>query len=244
MAAIVLFAGFVHGVIGFGFPLVAMPLLALLIDYKAAVLFTLVPILFLNVSGALAGAGGARSFLRFWFMPIVMVAGVYVGTHALIRMHPAPFILVLVAAILLFLNLERLGRARALGAVRRFPVASGVIVAFVAGVFEATVNVAVPPLLVYFMLLGLSPAALVQALNLSFIGGKIVQIGVWTVDGGIEPGFWLYTVPWAIAAVGAFIAGARIRGRLPPATYLRWLRGFLWVISGVLTIQFVLAVRA
>lgn len=241
VAGVVLFAGFVHGVIGFGFPLVAMPLLAIVVDYKAAVLFTLVPILFLNFAGTFAGRGTAHNFARFWAMPIVMVAGVWVGTLALIHIDPAPFLLVLVVAILLFLNVDRLGRLD-LSGVKRHAAAWGIVTAFIAGLFEATVNVAVPPLLIFFMLIGLAPGALVQALNLCFIGGKIVQIGVWTTDGGIAPSFWLYTVPWGIAAVGMFFVGARIRNRLPPQTYLRWLRGFLWAMSGVLTIHFILAI--
>ena len=46
---------------------------------------------------------------------------------------------------------------------------------FVAGVCEAIANVAGPILLIYFMLLGLAPAQMVQTLNLCFSLGKGAQ---------------------------------------------------------------------
>ena len=238
---VVLLAGFVHGVIGFGFPLVAMPLLAMVVDYKAGIVFALVPILFLNIAGATVGVGLGANIARFWYMPIVMVAGVYFGTQTLIHVNATPFLLLLIAAILLFLNIERLG-ARDWFGVKRHPVASAIVASLIAGLFEATVNVAVPPLLIFFLLIGLAPSAIVQAMNLCFIGGKVMQIGVWWVEGGLDGHFWLRTVPWGLAAVAMFLVGSRIRNRIPPTTYILWLRRFLWLMCGVLSVQFMIAI--
>lgn len=47
-ALIVLFAGIVHGTLGFGFPMMATPLFALFLDLKKAVLFTLFPTIAVN----------------------------------------------------------------------------------------------------------------------------------------------------------------------------------------------------
>ena len=46
---IVLLAGFFHGVVGFGFPMIATPLFVLFLDLKQAVLYTLFPTLITNV---------------------------------------------------------------------------------------------------------------------------------------------------------------------------------------------------
>jgi uncharacterized membrane protein YfcA len=45
IGAVLLSAGFVHGLVGLGFPLIAMPLLALALPFKSAILFILLPML-------------------------------------------------------------------------------------------------------------------------------------------------------------------------------------------------------
>jgi uncharacterized membrane protein YfcA len=105
-------------------------------------------------------------------------------------------------------------------------------------VFEATVNVAGPALLVFFMLLGMPPRPLVQLLNFSFIAGKSVQLGTWTVNGGVTAAQWLATAPWALVAVAGLLAGRRVHRRVGTETYARWLRRFLWVMAVLLVVQF------
>jgi hypothetical protein len=58
---------------------------------------------------------------------------------------------VLACLLVAFLNMERLGHTN-VPFVQRHPTASAVVAGVLAGVFEATVNVAGPMLLVYFML--------------------------------------------------------------------------------------------
>lgn len=47
--SVVLLAGFVHGTIGLGFPMIATPLLALLTDVETAILITLIPTTLINI---------------------------------------------------------------------------------------------------------------------------------------------------------------------------------------------------
>lgn len=230
--------GFVAGVIGFGLPLLAMPLLSLVLPFKSAILLTLLPIVCLSFIGMFSGGQLRDSVGRFWFMPFALVAGVYVGTRVLIGIDARPLILVLALALLLYLNMERLGRSR-IPLVERNATLFAAVFAFVAGWFEATVNVAAPVLLIFFMLVQLNPRQLVQTLNFCWVGGKIVQMATWTIVGGITIAFWVSTLPYAIAASLAYLAGQRVRTRLPAATYVRWLRAFLWLMSGVLIVQFV-----
>ena len=76
-----------------------------------------------------------------------------------------PYLLVLALLTLFYLNLDRLGKAdwpvvrrheRRVRAALRSPV----------GVFEGTANVAAPPLIIFYLALGLTPAMLVQAMNI------------------------------------------------------------------------------
>ena len=49
LVAIVIVGSITHGAIGFGFPLISTPLVALLIDIKTAVLITVVPNIAVNI---------------------------------------------------------------------------------------------------------------------------------------------------------------------------------------------------
>ncbi len=232
-----LLSGFAHGVIGFGFPIIAMPLLTLVLDLKTALLLCLVPTLILTVINMVHGGNLRERLLRFWYMPIVQVAGAWLGTRIMICADPAPFILLLAFSLLAYLNLDRLGKFE-FGAVKRNPALWGMAFGLVAGVFEATANVSGPVLLIYFMMLGLAPSTLVQLLNFTFVGGKATQIITWSVSGGIGMGHWLSTLPWAVVAVATLAIGTRIRGRVDAATYVRWLRKFLWAMVVLLLLQF------
>jgi uncharacterized membrane protein YfcA len=242
IACVMLVSGFTHGAIGFGFPIVATPLLTLALDFKAAILITVVPTLVLTVINAFRGGRLRESIGRFWYLPLCLAVGSYAGSRLLIVAPSEPFLLVLVLLLLVFLNLKRLGGAD-IQLVRRHPVPSAVAFGFAAGVFEATVNVAGPALLIFFMLVGINPHTLVQAFNFSFILGKGAQLATWTVVGGVQPGEWLSTVPWALVACAALFAGWRLHDRVSAEAYTRWLRGFMWVMAAALLVQFALAMR-
>ena len=110
VAGVMLLAGFVHGAIGFGFPLVATPMLTLVLDLKTTILVSLVPTMVMTLISAFRGGMLRESVLRFWFMPIMLVIGSYLGTRILIGANPAHFVLLLAVCLLAFLNLERLGK--------------------------------------------------------------------------------------------------------------------------------------
>jgi hypothetical protein len=114
----------------------------------------------------------------------------------------------------------------------------GAGIGFVAGVCEAVANVAGPILLIYFMLLGLAPAQIVQTLNLCFSLGKGAQTATWAMSGEISPRGWLLVGALAVPAVAALLVGMRVRIRIDTATYRRWLRGALWVMAALLLGQF------
>jgi len=240
VAAVCLAAGFAHGALGFGFPLVATPLLALVIDIKSAIALVAPATLALVVISALRGGGFLRLVREFWFLPPAMAAGAWAGTRLLLVAPAEPFLLVLAAVILLYLNLDRLGRGRS-RAVERLRVPVGVGVGLGAGALEAVANVAMPPLLVYFMMLGLAPAQVVQTVNFSFIFSNGARVATWAASGVMSPGTWVFAAALALPAVAALFAGMRVRERIDAATYRRWLRGALWLMSALLMVQFLLS---
>jgi ankyrin repeat protein/uncharacterized membrane protein YfcA len=232
-----LLSGFAHGALGFGFPIVATPIVALAIDLKSAIALLAPITLVLTVISALRGVALASIVREFWFLPLATALGAWLGTRILLALPPEPFVLLLALVILLYLNLDRLGRGKS-ALVQRLRMPFGIAFGFVAGVSEALANVAGPVLLIYFMLLGLGPAQIVQTLNLCFSMGKGAQTATWALSGEISARTWVVIGALVVPSVAALFGGMRLRDRIDAATYRRWLRGALWVMAVLLLLQF------
>lgn len=237
VVVVCLVSGFAHGAIGFGFPIVATPLVALVIDVKSAIALLAPVTLVLVVISVVAGGGFFELLRRFWYLPAVVAVGSWLGTRLLLAAPPEPFTLVLAAVIVLYLNLDRLGLSGN-ATVQRFRVPFGLGFGFLAGASEAIANVAGPLMLVYFLLLGLAPMQMVQALNLCFLVGKSTQVATWALSGAMTPALWLFVGALTVPAVAALFVGMRVRSRIDAATYRRWLRAALWAMAALLVIQF------
>jgi len=237
LALVCLLAGWVHGALGFGFPLVATPLAALMIDMKSAITLLAPVTLVLVILSALRGGRLGDLVRRFWFMPVGIALGAWLGTRLLLAVPPEPFMLVLALVLLVYLNLERLGRGES-AAVQRLRAPLGFLFAFVAGVCEAIANVAGPILFVYFMLLGAAPSQVVQTLNMCFTVGKGSQVATLAAAGALSAATWAAVAGLAVPSVAALVAGMRVRDRIDAQTYRAWLRKALWVMVVLLLLQF------
>jgi len=230
-------AGLVHGTLGFGFPLVATPLIALATGIKTAIILVVPPTLAVVIAAIVAGGPFLATLREWWRMPLWMFAGAYTGTRLFIAIDPAPLTLLLALAILVYLGLDSIGRGQ-WAIVRRHRHSSGVLFGFLGGLFEGSVNIAAPPLLIYFLSLGLAPAALVKALNLCFVTGKTTQLTTLAATGEVAAAVWWSTVPLCVIGVATSLAGTRIRNRVDAITYRRWLKYALAAMALILFVQF------
>ena len=102
------FAGLVHGTLGLGFPLVATPLLALVVDVRSAILITLLPTITVNVLSVVRGGELNTSVGRYWPLACYAVAGSVVGSKLLAVLDPRPFKLLLACLVLMYLLVTHL----------------------------------------------------------------------------------------------------------------------------------------
>ena len=110
-AAVVLVAGLLQGALGFGFPFVATPLIALASDMRTAIVAVLLPTL-ATICVALFASGPLKATLaRFWAMPLYAMTGAAVGTWVFVAAPDAPYTLVLALLTLFYLSLDYWGRA-------------------------------------------------------------------------------------------------------------------------------------
>lgn len=235
-AGVILAAGMTQGTLGFGFPALATPLLALLTDIKTAIILNLLPNFTVNLIGILRGGNWGASVGKYWPVAAYMLAGSVIGTNFLIYAPQDPVRLLLAASIIAYLHQHRLARLDWSWLTHR-PRLSAMVFGLSGGFFSGSVNQSLPPLLIYFTRLAVPVVVMTQALNLCFLGGKTVQAIVLTAAGEIRIASALANVPLTLVALVGLYCGAYIQSRFSAHTYNRVLRWVLWAIAVVLIVQ-------
>ena len=236
-AATALFlAGVTQGALGFGFPTISTPVLVLLTDVKTAIILNLLPNFTVNVISMLSGGNWRSSLGRYWPVAVWVMIGSWLGASFLIVSPQEPIRLLLAAIIFAWLYQHRLARLD-WSWLKRHPRASATLFGLTAGFFSGTVNNSLPPLLIYFTLLGLEMAVMTQILNLCFLGGKIVQATTLGLAGEINLASAVANVPLTLVALAGMWTGARLRRYISAEAYSRLLRQVLFVIAVVLAWQ-------
>ena len=234
---VLVLAGLVQGALGLGFPIVATPLIAAVTDMRTAVILVLLPCLACVATNILRSGPVRPVLAEFWAMPLYVIVGSAIGTQLFIAVPQFPYALLLAGMILFYLNLERIGRTE-WKPIRTHRLFFGMLFGVLAGASEGTANISAPPLVIYYLALGVTPAALVQGLNLCFLTGKATQFATLASAGGVEAIQWLATLPMAAAASLGTVAGVKIRNRIEAQTYRTWLKRALFVMALILLGQF------
>jgi len=238
VVAIIAIAGLAHGTLGFGFPIVSTPLVALLVDIKTAVLVTVLPNITVNIISILRGGNWSASLGKYWPLAVWVVLGTLLGSRLLVTMRPEPLQLLLALMIGVFLLQGRSGYF-GWSWMKERPRLAALIFGLTAGILSGAVNVALPPLVMYLMTQDLSPIALTQTLNLCFIAGKTVQAIALGVGDAASRRLLFASLPLIPLAAVTVYAGMRVQSRIGAETYIGLLRVALGAIAAALVLQVV-----
>lgn len=232
--AILVVAAFTQGVFGLGFAMVATPLLALLLDYRSAVVLSAVPMLMLAGNWLLAH----RSTLRHSGVPWSLLPGVVLGSAIGMWLHvalPERMSLLLLAVLLAFSvalpwGLQRI-RADVSLASRRATPMFGVM----AGMTETALNVGAPFMVLFAGLGRLTRHQQLIALNTCFFTGKVMQLGMLAMTPWPVP---LWPLICAVTVSMVFYRlGDRLAGQFPEAAFRRLLGAFLSLMAACLVLR-------
>jgi uncharacterized membrane protein YfcA len=232
--AVALAAAFVHGAFGFGFPLVATPLLALVFDLRTAVLLTLLPTVSINLVSILSERHWREALRRYWPIPAFAVLGSFAGTQVLLGVDPEPFRFLLAAVLIAYLVSDRLHGGREPWPVPRWGMA---LFGLLLGLLAGLVNIFAPLVIAYALYTQVPTALMVATFNLSFITSKSGQIAGFVSQGlftGDPVRLSLLTLPLVL---GVLWLGIRLRRRFPGDAYRGMLKGALWVISAAILVD-------
>ncbi|MBC7778903.1 MAG: sulfite exporter TauE/SafE family protein [Proteobacteria bacterium] len=234
--AVVAVAGLLQGAIGFGFPVVATPLLAMLMDIRTAIVVTVIPNMITGLFAIVRGGNFDASLGRYWPVAAWTIPGALIGTQILIVAPQDWLKLFLAIALFVYLRQEALNRVD-WTTVRTHPKTSGAVAGFLGGFLSGSVNVALPPLLIYFSALSLSTLAMTQIMNLCFLSARMIQTGALALAGQLDRTALLVSLPLTGIALATMWAGWRIQDRVDAKTYKKMLRVFLWVMAIGLAVQ-------
>jgi uncharacterized membrane protein YfcA len=212
-------AAFVKGAVGFGYPLIATPLLALATDVRTAVAVLLVPNILMDVFQMARRPGLIAALRRHASLIAMGVIGTVVGTQFLAVVSTRALFLMLGATVLAFVVLSLARPAWRISPAMERPLAP--VVGLVAGTLGGLTNTPAVAVTPYYYALGLPKSEFVRVLSATFLTFKLTQLGAAWQVGLLDARVWL---PWAGAAVvslGAFRLGLGAQDRVPQAIFNR-----------------------
>jgi uncharacterized protein len=220
MAAVVgsLFvAGLLKGTIGVGMPVVALPLLSLFIDVKAAAMLLSMPLIFSNVPQALEGGKTGRCLLQL--MPVILgtIPGLFLGVQVLLALDAN------VAKIIAGLVLMGVGGitllAPQLQLRPRLVLPAGVTFGFLGGILGGIAAMAGPIVFIFLLAKGLRGRPFTKEASLYLV----VSSGLLAILLTASHEFGWLDVAVSTAAtlpvgIGMY-AGQRVRDKIAPETF-------------------------
>jgi len=237
MVGVMLFAGLVHGTLGLGFPMVATPMLATMMDVRAAILVTLIPTMAVNIVSIAKAKDSLDSARQFLPLVVFALCGSIIGASILATTDPAPFRIILAGLILMYLSSTFIARIPKQWLTAR-PILPMAAFGICAGIAAGTTNVMVAVLIIYLLSLETPRNVMIPVLNSCFLVGKTSQIVVLAIAGFVSLRLVIETTPLAIAAVAALLIGQRLQPRIQISTYQSILRKLLLVLAIILIFQF------
>ena len=224
----VLAAAFVKGAVGFGFPTLATPILALFMDVKAAVTILILPNLVMDAIQALRNPGLVPTLRRHATLYAGGIAGTFVGT-ALLRIIPDQMALLILGVFVLAFAAITAGGVSFRVSPRWEPVLSPPF-GFLAGVIGGVTNVPGTPLTLYFYALGMDKTTFVRSIAVSFIVYKLAQLVAVVAAGFMTAERLGLSVAATLVGLGAFRLGLAVQDRLSQRAFnqvVLWWLGLL-----------------
>ena len=227
-----LFAAFVKGATGLGFPLIATPTVALLLDIRIAVTILILPNLLMDVTQVFRDGFPYPVVQRFKSMIGLTIIGVFLGTMVLVMLPLWALNLSLGIMVLVFVisNLLKFDFTISPAAEKILSPVFG----FISGFLNGMTNAAGPTLAIYFYSLKLEKRNFVKSVATIFVITKATQliaISTWNL-------FNWNTITLSIQVVLltmlGFFAGLKTQDRVNQRTFNRGLLVLLTLVGVIL----------
>jgi hypothetical protein len=225
----VLLASYIKGVIGFGFPTISTPILALFVDLRVAIVILILPNLVMDAIQTLRKPGLLDTLGRHWVLYLFGIGGTFVGTRLLVWISSQKLLLILGGFVLVFVavNVSRFSFSVAPSLERYLSPPIGLF----AGVLGGVTNVPGLPLVLYFYALGMDKAEFIRSIAFSFLVYKTAQFISVIYFGLLTWQLFSLSVLATGLGLGAFWLGLKTQDRVDQVTFNRVVLGFLTLLA-------------
>lgn len=232
---ILFFSALVQGSIGFGFPLISTPLLAMVTDMKTAVLYVAIPTLLINTIAIFSEGNFLSAIKRFYPLAFMGMIGSAIGTQILIYSNSEIFKLLLAISILFYLSIQKL-KFEMFWVIKK-PKLAIIVFGLSAGIIGGLTNVMALVLIIYSLESKHSRKEIIQSSNICFLFGKIVQIIMFAINDSFSNELVMTSLSSLIVVTIAMIIGLKIKNKIPQDSYHKIIKGFLFLMAIALIYQ-------
>lgn len=235
VGAALLLAAFVKGATGLGFPLIATPMVALLLDIRTAVTVLILPNLFMDSAQVMRDGIPYDVFRRFSNLILPTIVGVFLGTMALVKTPLWILNLCLGVMVLLFVGSSLMKFEWSISPRRETFLSPSF--GFVSGFLNGLTNAAGPTLAIYLYSLKLEKRTFVKSIATIFVVTKLSQlvaISTWNLFNRETLSLSIQVLLFTLAG---FYAGLKAQDRVNQKTFNRGLLALLTLIGIILLVR-------
>lgn len=221
--------GVLKGATGAGFPVIAVPVIALAYDVPTAVVVMVLPSLFANVWQAWRYRVYLPQTGFAWRFAIAGLVGAVAGTLLLTRV-PGPALMLTVAGLLGFYILSRLvrpGWGLAPEVARRLAVAAGLT----AGTLQGATGISAPVSLSFLNACRLPRPVFVATVSLFFSASTTSQIGALALSGVLTPAGLAGSAGALAVILASMPLGERLARHVAPEVFDRIILALLALVA-------------
>lgn len=235
VGAALLLAAFVKGTTGFGFPLIATPMVALLLDIRTAITILIIPNILMDIGQIFRGGFPADILRRFSRLLILTAFGVFAGTKVLVMLPLWVLNLSLAAMIFVFIATDLLRfDFRISPSMER---ALSPVVGFVTGFLNGMTNAAGPPLAIYLYGLRLPKTEFVRSISTIFLITKLSQLVAVSTWNLFTFSSLRLSLQVTLFCLLGFYVGLKTQDRVNQQTFNRGLLALLFLIGVMLVVR-------
>ena len=235
IGASLLLAAFIKGATGLGFPLIATPAIALLLDIRTAVTVLILPNLFMDSAQVIRGGFPYDVLQRFSSLIVPTIIGVFLGTMVLVKTPLWVLNLCLGIMVVAFVisNMLKFEFTILPRSERILSPIFGLITGFLNGM----TNAAGPTLAIYFYSLKLDKRTFVKSLATIFVTTKLSQLVAISTWNLFNRETVLLSVQVLLFTLAGFYAGVKAQDRVNQRNFNRGLLVFLSLIGMILIVR-------
>ncbi len=229
VAAALLLAAFTKGTTGMGFPLIATPMVTLLLDIRTAIVILIIPNIIMDITQMFRRSLPREILRRFSWLFVLTILGVFLGTSVLVTLPVWVLNLLLGIMVLFFVasNVFQFTIRIAPSVEARISPVIGLVVGFLNGM----TNAAGPALAIYLYSLGLPKREFIKSISTIFMVTKVSQLVAVSTWNLFTPSRLILSLGVTLFVLVGFYLGLKTQDRVSQKSFNRVLMVLLFIVG-------------